>query len=93
MSTPRNTARAKIALTMTLIVALGVGAEELFGWWRGEPILQNTPPSTEFIAARWHFGTNGAVGHMGWAHNYPYSDQNLNRFLNRTTGLDVDLMS
>jgi len=80
---------AASALLLTAIVA----AQELFGWWRGEPILQNTPPPTEFIAARWHFSTNGAIGNMGWAHNYPYSDQNLNRFLTRTTGLDVELMS
>jgi hypothetical protein len=73
--------------------AVTCGARELFGWWRGEPILQNSPPKTEFIAARWHFTTNGAIGHMGWAHNYPYSDQNLNRFLDRTTRLDVELMS
>jgi hypothetical protein len=69
------------------------GAQELFGWFRGEPIVQNKPPDTEFVAARWHFGTNGAIGHMGWAHNYPYSDRNLNEFLDRTTGLDVELMS
>jgi hypothetical protein len=80
-------------ISTALMMAATCGASEIFGWWRGEPILQNTPPATEFIAARWHFGTNGAVGHMGWAHNYPYSDQNLNRFLNRTTGLDVDLGS
>ena len=71
-----------------LLVAALAGAQQ-FGWFRGEQILQNAPPPTEFVAARWHFGTNGAVGHMGWAHNYPYSDQNLNRFLARTTRVDV----
>ncbi|HVF17260.1 MAG TPA: DUF4159 domain-containing protein [Steroidobacteraceae bacterium] len=86
--------KTRIALvSAAILIAATCGASEIFGWWRGEPILQNSPPSTEFVAARWHFGTNGAVGHMGWAHNYPYSDQNLNRFLNRTTGLDVDLAS
>ena len=70
-----------------------VACAQEFGWFRGEAIVQNEPPPTEFVAARWHFGTNGAIGHMGWAHNYPYSDQNLNRFLDRTTNLDVRLMS
>jgi len=54
---------------------------------------QNTPPNTEFIAARWHFGTNGAIGNMGWSHNYPDSDRNLNDFLDRSTRLDVEEMS
>jgi hypothetical protein len=87
-------AKTKFAVA-ALIAGFAVtsGARELFGWWRGEPILQNVPPQTGFIAARWHFTTNGAIGHMGWAHNYPYSDRNLNRFLERTTGLDVDVMS
>lgn len=51
------------------------------------------PPATEFIAARWHFGTNGDIGHMGWSHNYPQSDQHLNDFLERTTRIDVQEMS
>src|SRR5690606_36061552 len=29
-------------------------------------------------------------GHMGWSHNYPQSDRNLNDFLTRATGIDVD---
>ena len=50
----------------------------------------NIPPRTEFVNMRWHFGTNGAIGHMGWSHNYPYSEINLNEFIGRTTRLDVD---
>jgi hypothetical protein len=84
--------RTFVAIAVFLVATLASG-QELFGWWRGEPIIQNQPPLTEFIAARWHFGTNGAVGHMGWAHNYPYSDQNLNEFLDRTSGLDVAVKS
>jgi hypothetical protein len=52
-------------------------------------IQQNVPPPTEFIAARWHFGTNGYIRHMGWSHNYPQSDRHLNQFLGRVTRLDV----
>ena len=58
------------------------------GIWGGR-IVQNVPPSTEFVAARWHFGTNGYIGHRGWSHNYPNSDRNLNEFLDRATRLDV----
>ena len=50
----------------------------------------NAPPRTEFVNMRWHFGTNGAIGHMGWSHNYPYSEINLNEFIGRTTRIDVE---
>jgi hypothetical protein len=89
---PTRLHRRLLLVCAILGIATAACAQE-FGWFRGEPVVQNQPPPTEFIAARWHFGTNGAIGHMGWAHNYPYSDQNLNRFLARTTKLDVDLMS
>jgi hypothetical protein len=59
------------------------------GFWGGR-IEQNEPPATEFVAARWHFGTNGYIGHRGWSHNYPDSDRNLNGFLSRATRLDVE---
>ncbi|MET0281318.1 MAG: DUF4159 domain-containing protein [Steroidobacteraceae bacterium] len=59
------------------------------GIW-GNRIAQNDPPATGFVAARWHFGTNGYIRHMGWSHNYPQSDQHLNQFLARATRLDVE---
>jgi len=83
---------ASLACAAVLGMAVSLGAQE-FGWFRGAPVLQNDPPATGFIAARWRFGTNGAIGHMGWAHNYPYSEQHLNTFLERTTLLDVEPMS
>lgn len=58
------------------------------GFW--SRIEQNEPPATEFIAARWHFGTNGYIGHRGWSHNYPESDRHLNGFLARATRVDVE---
>lgn len=54
---------------------------------------QNQPPATELIVARWHFGTNGDIGHSGWSHNYPQSDRHLNEFLARATGVDVEEFS
>jgi hypothetical protein len=74
-----------------LIASVGLFAAVLAcaqGIWGGR-IVQNLPPPTEFVAARWHFGTNGYIGHRGWSHNYPNSDRNLNEFLNRATRLDV----
>jgi hypothetical protein len=76
-------------LVMALLAAAIAHAQS----FRRRIVEQNDPPPTEFIAARWRFGTNGWFGHMGWSHNYPVSDQNLNEFLDRTTLVDVDVMS
>ena len=56
-------------------------------------IEQNDPPATELIVARWRFGTNGAIGHMGWSHNYPSSDENFNEFILQATGIDIQVPS
>jgi hypothetical protein len=54
---------------------------------------QNSPPPSEVIVARWHFGNNGMIGGYGWAHNYPSSDQNLNQYVAEATGIDLSRMS
>jgi len=56
-------------------------------------VYQNDPPATELVVARLHFGTNGYIGHRGWAHNYPDSDENLNDFIRRATDINIDVMS
>jgi Domain of unknown function (DUF4159) len=83
-----STQRSITILAIALLIAAITEAQSFR--WR---IEQNDPPATEFIAARWRFGTNGWFGHRGWSHNYPASDQNLNAFLERTTFVDVDTMS
>jgi len=77
-----------MALPLLALLIATVAVAQNFG--RGRRIVQNDPPRTEFIAARWHFGTNGYIGHMGWSHNYPNSDRNLNEFLKRGTRLNVE---
>ncbi len=91
-------AAASTAGGLLLVLAVAAFAQQLggrggLGFFRGRTVAQNDPPATQFIAARWHFGTNGAIGHMGWSHNYPESDRHLNTFLERTTGIDVEEMS
>jgi hypothetical protein len=83
--------------TMPLLIVLSLAASTFafaqgFGFRRYAP-HQNTPPPTELIVARWHFGTNGDIGHMGWSHNYPSSDQNFNGFIRDATRIDVELNS
>jgi len=80
------------AVFVVAVLAATLAYGQGFGFGR-RYIEQNDPPPTEFVAARWHFGTNGYIGHMGWSHNYPQSDRHLNSFLKRATGLDVDEMS
>jgi len=80
------------ALPLAAVLVATLAYAQGFGWGR-RAIEQNDPPQTEFIAARWHFGTNGLIGHMGWSHNYPESDRHLNQFLARATGLDMHELS
>ena len=83
------------SLLVAAVLALVV-VSVAFGQFRGRRSYgygtfdDNHPPKTEFVSMRWHFGTNGAIGHMGWSHNYPYSEINLNEFIGRTTRVDVE---
>jgi hypothetical protein len=90
MNRPQTT-----ALSVTLVALLASGLAHGQGFRGRYAPQQNDPPATEFIAARWHFGTNGnfRLGHMGWSHNYPYSEQHLNEFVAETTRVDVQLNS
>lgn len=79
-----NRLRLPLACIAALLAAAAIAQTTWFGY-----IEQNQPPASEFIAARWHFGTNGYIGHRGWSHNYPDSDEHLNQFLQRATVIDV----
>jgi hypothetical protein len=67
-------------------------AAQIFGFWRG-PVIQNNPPPTDFIVARLRYSTNGQIGHMGWAHNYPDGEMNLNEFIQNVTKIHVERLS
>jgi hypothetical protein len=45
------------------------------------------------IVARWSFNTNGRIGHTGWTHNYPDSEQHLNGMISEVTGVHAERMS
>ncbi len=83
------TAARALRVVLPLMALLAVTVSYAQGFF-GRRIVQNDPPATEFVAARWHFGTNGYIGHMGWSHNYPDSDRNLNEFLMRATRIDLE---
>ena len=79
-------------LVAAAVLALAV-ASVAAGQFRGRRYMtfeDNAPPPTEFIVARFKYGTNGAIGHMGWSHNYPDAEMNLNEFIGRTTKIHVE---
>ena len=78
----------RVVLPLAALLAVTVSYAQ--GFFGRRVVQQNTPPATEFVAARWHFGTNGYIGHMGWSHNYPDSDRNLNDFLKRATRVHLE---
>jgi hypothetical protein len=83
--------KQKSAITVGVLLALLVGSAAHAQFGRRYYVVEdNDPPPTEFIASRWRYGTNGAIGHMGWSHNYPDSELNLNEFIGRTTRVDVE---
>jgi hypothetical protein len=77
-------------LAALLIGALLVGGDAHAQFGRRLRIVDNDPPSTELVAARFKYGTNGRIYHMGWSHNYPSSEINLNEFIERSTRVDVE---
>jgi hypothetical protein len=77
-----------LAVLAAALLAAGAGNAQRYRRFIAVP--DNDPPSTELIVSRWHFGTNGRIGHMGWSHNYPESEINLNQFIGRTTRIDVE---
>jgi hypothetical protein len=77
-----------ITLAVTLFTTCAAAAFGQFGFF-SDFIRQNDPPPTELIIARWRFGTNGRIGHMGWSHNYPDAEMHLNQLLSEATGVDV----
>jgi hypothetical protein len=71
------------------LLAAGLASGQ-FRRGRSMSFEDNVPPATEFIVARWKYGTNGDIGHYGWSHNYPDAEINLNEFIGRTTSVDVE---
>lgn len=80
-----------LILVAAVAALLASAASDAQGFRRrgGYALDDHVPPATEGAVARWKFGTNGLIGHMGWSHNYPYSERNLNDFVEQTTRLDI----
>jgi hypothetical protein len=77
-------------LALSVMIAILAAASVYAQRFGRRTIMQNTPPATELVVARLHFGTNGLIGNMGWSHNYPNSDRNLNEYITRSTRINVE---
>jgi hypothetical protein len=96
MSPKLQLSRSVVIILVLFIfaIAMTVYAQGYRGYYSGRYVIsQNDAPKTELVVARWRFGTNGRIGHRGWSHNYPQSDEHLNGFIRRTTGINVDVLS
>ena len=83
--------RHLIPFVAAIAALLGAApASAQFYRWGRCSMDDHVGPSTEVVTQRWHFGTNGRIGHCGWSHNYPDSEINLNEFVGRTTRVDVE---
>ena len=82
-----------LIVTLSALLAGAFAQAQGFRFGRRYQIEDNVPPPTEVVSARWRFGTNGAIGHMGWSHNYPDSEENLNDFVDQTTRVDIEASS
>ena len=85
--------KSVIFTTATLVLLFAAVTYAQRGYFPFNFIRQNNPPPTEFVVARWKFGTNGNIGHMGWSHNYPDAELHLNQLISEVTGIDVKPMS
>jgi hypothetical protein len=78
------------AIAVLACLALGGFAFGQFGF-RGV-VYQNDPPDTEFIFARWRYGT-GRFGGSGWSHDYPTAEEHILQVMTETTLIDVESTS
>jgi hypothetical protein len=60
-----------------------------FGGFGRTRAVQNDPPPTELVIARWSYHAVGKFGGTGWAHNYPTSDQHISQVISEATNINV----
>ena len=89
--------RQWIALLILLVLTAGALQAQRFrnrdfDSFFGRSSYQNEPPNTEFIFARWHYGT-GRYGRDGWSHDYPTAEEHILQIMKETSVIDVEKMS
>jgi hypothetical protein len=72
-----------------ILLSLLSGTVLLGQFGRFRTLYQNDPPDTEFVFARWRYGSGGG----GWNHDYPYAEEHINQVMHEATGIGVERMS
>src|SRR5262249_36920940 len=76
------------------VVLILAGSVLVYGQrFRRRSLVQNDPPPTELIIARWQYQAMGKFGGTGWTHNYPTSEQHLAQVVSEATSINVTNMS
>ena len=71
----------------------GLAYGQFGGRFRGFTFIdQNDPSVTEFVFARWRYGTGRYRGD-GWSHDYPAAEQHILQVMSETSLIDVDRFS
>ena len=91
--------RSRRWIALLILLALTVGAlhaqrfrDREFDSFFGRSSIQNEPPNTEFVFARWHYGTGRYRGD-GWSHDYPTAEEHILQIMKETSVIDVEKMS
>src|SRR2546425_11459118 len=85
---------SKPCAILASVVLLAWGAVFVYGQrFRNFRIVQNSPPPTELVVARWSYHAMGKFGGTGWSHNYPTSDQHISQVISEATNINTTGMS
>ena len=83
---------AVILVLMLAAVVFGIQRRQFRGFGFFAPSFDNDPPDTEFIFARWHYGT-GRFGDGGWLHDYPVAEEHILQIMKEVSGINVERIS
>ena len=85
-----NPYRPAIAAIVAILM-LGPVAQGQRERLRNSSAVNNIPPNTEFILARWHY-TAGWRGD-GWGHDYPVAEEHILQIMTETTGIETSRLA
>src|SRR5262245_23581094 len=83
--------RRSLAAAILFILVLGPFALGQRERRYNQTAINNIPPHSEFILARWHY-TAGYRGD-GWGHDYPVAEEHILQIMSETTGINTNRMS
>jgi hypothetical protein len=85
-----NLSRPTIAAIVAILI-LGPIAEGQRERLRNNAAVNNVPPNSEFVLARWHYTAGWGGG--GWIHDFPVAEEHILQIMTETTGMDTSRLS